>query len=650
MIWTKLSYGNLVLPVLLAIALLTLAMLQIVWIKDLSEGQRERMKQNVEIGAARFAGELAEILESIHAEYQFMDVRDETAASIAARVYRIWSNWKNLADYPDLVQSIYVIQQADQDTHLISRIGDGSDAPISDEERQQVIAMLGSTATSSGFDVVPNLSTVFGDESMLVVNVVNPDVFMKNRELRITTSSVAQDLSQVHPSNITSIRSTSPSSAIALSTAEPSLHLVVAIDSTYLKQTVIPSLTEKHLMYDGSLDYNIVIAQAGNGDTDIYYGAIEQQSELSQSDAVIPVNKQRDARFFVIRSASNILFQNRNDTTLELVAKTQKPISINAEFQMENAQDSTLEQQPAAPTTRVELRPDTADGWNLYVRHNLGSIDAAANRFRRNTSLLSLGMLSILGIGFVLIFRNNAKANELARQQMEFVAGVSHELRTPLSVIRSASDNMTAGLITDLEGARRYGKLIHSESVRLNDLIEQVLEFSGIQSGQRNYEYKPEQPHRLVLTSMKGLGERVDPEHVSINISFDPCPYIMADSSGLISVIQNLVINAIKYNGENPIVDIRVYNAFEGGKQRVCIDIKDNGQGIDQDELDKIFEPFYRASGIRDQQIKGNGLGLSIVKSIMQQHDGSISVSSNLGIGSTFTLTFNWLDLKTTNS
>jgi signal transduction histidine kinase len=305
--------------------------------------------------------------------------------------------------------------------------------------------------------------------------------------------------------------------------------------------------------------------------------------------------------------------------------------------------DDTISTSPLA-FNQAGLQASLQPAWNLYVRHNLGSVDRAASQFRRNTSLLSFGIMSILAIGFILIFRNNTKANELARQQMEFVAGVSHELRTPLSVIRSASDNMTAGLIKDEEGAKRYGSLIHTESMRLNDLIEQVLEFSGIQSGQRRYEYKPLVVHRLVMSSLKGLGDRIDPESVTLNLSFDQCPNIMADVSGLTSVVQNLVINAVKYSKGEPIVGIKIYNVSKSGKPAVCVDVSDNGQGIPHDELDKVFDPFYRARGIRDQQVKGNGLGLSIVKSIMEQHDGSVSVKSTPGEGSTFTLTFNWLE------
>jgi len=401
-------------------------------------------------------------------------------------------------------------------------------------------------------------------------------------------------------------------------------------------------------MYDGSLDYNIAIARIDSTEKRVFYGELGLNESLERADVVIPITHPKEVSFFVMNTGANILIRNRAAQVSVPALRDSVRRSFSYSFSTSESVDSST--QPPIAFAQAGFQANLQPAWSVYVRHNLGSIDAAANRFRRNTSLLSLGIMSILAIGFVLIFRNNSKANELARQQMEFVAGVSHELRTPLSVIRSAGDNMTAGLIKDEDGARRYGKLIHSESVRLNDLIEQVLEFSGIQSGQRRYEYKPEQTHRLVLHSLKGLGERVDPEKVSINVSFEPCPQIMADTSGLISVIQNLVINAVKYNGDDPIVNIKVYNKYAAGKQGVCIDFEDNGHGIHQDELDKIFEPFYRARGVRDQQIKGNGLGLSIVKSIMQQHDGSISVSSKLGVGSTLTLSFNWLHQELQNS
>lgn len=646
MLNTKRTYRNLVLPAILAVALLTLAALQIVWLKDLSEGQRERMQENVEIGAARLAEELSNILQSAHAEFQFIDNGSDSTrnGSITDTVDRIWTEWKGTAEYPDLLETIYVIEKSGNNLQKISLIGKGTAVTVSDDQRDRIIAMVGNTPIVPGMDLVPNLSTVFGGESAMVVHTIDPKSFVNSREMRITASGRVDALPDVAASAITRISTATTRASVVRATSVPSTHLVLAVDSTYLKHKVIPSLTEKHLMYDGSIDYHIVIAKVDSLSSNVYYGTSGKIADLEGADAIIPITKPREVSFFIVNSGSNVLIRNRFSQPSAPAARTQDPQAFSYSFNTGDETDSIATPQPPLPFSQAGLHPSAASGWNLYVRHNLGSIDVAAGRFRRNTSLLSLGMLSILGIGFMLIFRNNTRANELARQQMEFVAGVSHELRTPLSVIRSAGDNMTAGLIKDEDGAKRYGKLIHSESMRLNDLIEQVLEFSGIQSGQRRYEYKPHTMSRLVLSSLKGLGERLNPERVTLRVSFEQCPSIMADTSGLTSVIQNLVVNAIKYSNDEPTVDIRVYNIQKNGKHTVCIDVSDNGQGIPPDELDKIFEPFYRARGIRDQQIKGNGLGLSIVKSIMQQHDGTISVASKPGDGSTFTLTFNWLE------
>lgn len=643
MLSTVNKYRNLVLPTILAVALITLAALQIVWLKDLSEGQRERMQKNVEIGATRFAEELSDVLQSAHSEFQFLEHADDSSDGATRSVERIWAEWKENAAYPKLLKSIYVVEKSGLDVQSVSWIGDPTGSGVSDETRQQIDKLLQESTSAPGLDMLPNLSTVFGDASALVVNTIDPNTFARNRELRITASNRVDSLTELDPKAITRISTATTKATVMHTASTPSTHIVLSIDSTYLKATVIPSLTEKHLMYDGSLDYHIVIAKADSLIRNVFYGSDEQVSDLDNADAVIPISKPREVSFFIVNTGSNILIRNRL-LQQSIDVRNEEPAAFSYSFRTDHDTASSTTKTIPPEFAQAGLQAPAISGWNLYVRHNLGSIDAAANRFHRNTSLLSLGMLSILGIGFMLIFRNNNRANELARQQMEFVAGVSHELRTPLSVIRSAGDNMTAGLIKDQDGAQRYGKLIHSESMRLNDLIEQVLEFSGIQSGQRRYEYKPHTMHRIVLSSLKGLGERLDPERVNLKVSFEQCPSIMADTSGLTSVIQNLVINAIKYSKDDPKVGVKVYNIQKSGKPAVCIDVTDNGQGIPNDEIDRIFDPFYRARGIRDQQIKGNGLGLSIVKSIMQQHDGTISVKSKPGEGSTFTLTFNWLE------
>jgi signal transduction histidine kinase len=639
---TTSKYRSLIVPAILVVALVVLAALQMVWLKDLSEGQRERMQENVEIGAARLAEELTDILQSAHAEFQFIDLGNDSTDAITRTVTQIWDEWKTTAEYPQLMETIYIVQKVNNDSQLVSVIGDGSTKEVSDEKRQLITALASKTPNVPGLDMVPNLSTVFGDESAIIVHAIDPGSFVNNREMRITASSRVDDVLERTQNAVNQSGTTTARTTVVRVATVPTIHLVLAIDSSYLKNSVIPSLTEKHLMYDGSVDYKIAIAKIDSLSTRLFYGDNATSNSLAQSDAVIPITRPKEVSFFIMNTGANILIRNRTSQVSEPALRDSQRQSFSYSFQMSD-HDDTISTSPLA-FNQAGLQASLQPAWNLYVRHNLGSVDRAASQFRRNTSLLSFGIMSILAIGFILIFRNNTKANELARQQMEFVAGVSHELRTPLSVIRSASDNMTAGLIKDEEGAKRYGSLIHTESMRLNDLIEQVLEFSGIQSGQRRYEYKPLVVHRLVMSSLKGLGDRIDPESVTLNLSFDQCPNIMADVSGLTSVVQNLVINAVKYSKGEPIVGIKIYNVSKSGKPAVCVDVSDNGQGIPHDELDKVFDPFYRARGIRDQQVKGNGLGLSIVKSIMEQHDGSVSVKSTPGEGSTFTLTFNWLE------
>src|SRR5690606_19084320 len=128
MLSIKHTYRNLVLPAILAVALLTLAAFQIVWLKDLSEGQRERMQENVEIGAARLAEELSKILQSAHAEFQFLNNGSDSVRNggITDAVDRIWTEWKGTAEYPDLLETIYIIEKSGNNLQKISLIGKGT--------------------------------------------------------------------------------------------------------------------------------------------------------------------------------------------------------------------------------------------------------------------------------------------------------------------------------------------------------------------------------------------------------------------------------------------------------------------------------------------------------------------------------------------
>src|SRR4029453_11368606 len=140
----------------------------------------------------------------------------------------------------------------------------------------------------------------------------------------------------------------------------------------------------------------------------------------------------------------------------------------------------------AGPTGVARALPP-APRWQGVVKHPAGSLEAFVGSTRRRNLMLSTSILAVLAVSMVLLIVSTRRSQELARQQLEFVAAVSHELRTPLAVIRSAGENLADGVVHDERQGRKYGGLIRAEGRRLSEMVEQILEFAGIQSGQRGF-------------------------------------------------------------------------------------------------------------------------------------------------------------------
>ena len=228
------------------------------------------------------------------------------------------------------------------------------------------------------------------------------------------------------------------------------------------------------------------------------------------------------------------------------------------------------------------------------------------------------------------------RAQDLARQQLEFVATVSHELRTPLAVIRSAADNLADGVVNDEARVRQYGQLVRREGLRLTDLVEQILEFAGLQSGPADDDgagrWRCRAMLRDVVSASRGdraAGRRDDRARSSPTT----CPRWPATKprSGASSRICG---NAMKYGASGGWVGVRA--VVTGG--HVDVSVTDRGIGIAAADQEKIFDPFYRAPDVVAAQIQGAGLGLSLVKRIVEAHGGQVTLESAPGEGSTFTV------------
>ena len=234
---------------------------------------------------------------------------------------------------------------------------------------------------------------------------------------------------------------------------------------------------------------------------------------------------------------------------------------------------------------------------------------------------------------------NARRSEKLAAQQMDFVATVSHELRTPLAVIRSAAQNLSAGVIQEPGQAKRYGELIETEGRRLTDMVEQVLEYAGLSGDRRPPASRPVDAAALAQDVVSTASSLPEAEGITFDVRADDhVPAVMADEDAIRRALHNLIGNALKYAADGRWIGVTISRGAGRDEGSVLVAVADRGRGIPPAELPHIFDPFYRGRFALDRQIHGNGLGLSLVKRIAEAHGGRVSVKSAPDQGSTFTL------------
>lgn len=273
--------------------------------------------------------------------------------------------------------------------------------------------------------------------------------------------------------------------------------------------------------------------------------------------------------------------------------------------------------------------------WMLVVKHQAGSLEAAVATARNRSLALSLGVLVLLGGAIAMIVVSTRRAQRLAAQQMEFVAGISHELRTPLAVIRAAGENLADDVVHDPEKTRQYGQLINKEGRRLSNMVERVLLFAKMRSGTLQFQHVPVDLLETIDDAIASNGAWTDERSVTVVKEIpEALPQIIGDPAALSSVLQNLVSNAVKYSRRGGTVTIQARTVNAGRDLQIAI--HDQGDGIPGHEIQHLFEPFFRGKRARAAQIQGSGLGLSLVKRVVEAHGGHVEVVSTPGAGSTF--------------
>jgi signal transduction histidine kinase len=619
--------------------ILLLATLQYRWLGQISGAERDRMTAVLNTRAAAFGQDFDRELTRAYLLFQLDPMQQDQPA--AAGLVTRYDRWQATARFPRMIKDVFVVSspRAAGESERLQRFNPSTrflepadwPAPLSDI-RAQLSQPLGASQTSS-------------PASMVVMRSMVPTVWPAVPALLIPTPIVM--LGHLGGREEAGMPSTRMGPEMR--------YTVVLLDADYIKAEMLPALAHQHFQGTGDgFDYQLAVVRTAGGSL-VYHSVPEfAPSPDSRVDAKVELFQVRlkdfeplvneVSRFATFTSAVAQMGGRINRTFIrETIAPPNAgdaiqspPMSIVVQSASPGATRQHVEKlisgaAAGAALARVSVAPAH---WRLLVQHPSGSLEAAVNAVRRRNLLVSTSVLGILSLSVGFLVVSTRRAQDLARQQLEFVATVSHELRTPLAVIRSAADNLADGVVNDEARIRQYGQLVRHEGIRLTDLVEQILEFAGLESGQRTMAAGPIDVGTLLREVIAAADGTARAAGVAIELTVaDKLPAVAGDEPALRRVFQNLVGNAIKYGAMARWVGVTARPAAGSG---VEITVADRGIGIAPADQDRIFNPFYRAPDVVAAQIQGAGLGLSLVKRIVEAHDGRIHVRSAPGEGSSF--------------
>ncbi len=586
---------RIVVPVLLMAVLAVLAVLQYRWLGQVSQAERQRMHETMTARAQSLANDIDREISRLYLTFQ---IRDRDGSQFEALVAERYTFWRAGTRHPDLIAGLYTVS-ADGDLQKFDP-ADGALHPVawpdnlaSIRERtfsSRVTAQSGGPNTFT-FRMPPAIST-----EPLAISVVVP--FMSH-----TARDGAHEL-RLLPS---------PGS------------LLILINEQKFTGEIVPQLVKQHL--GDSLDeYRLSIVRSRALDDAVYGTAPDAIVKLAEADVRV------DA--LAIRPAIN---ERLLATELQVVAVRRGiEASGGRGATPPGTLAATVVDRGSAP--RIALASGTigTGGWQVLLKHRAGSLEAAVQRVRRRNLLMSFGMLTLLAASVGLVLVSARRAERLASQQMDFVATVSHELRTPLAVIRSAGQNLAAGVVQD---PRRYGDLIETEGRRLTDMVEQTLALAGLSGERKPVAQQPVDAGDVVRSVLAAPETATRADGIAFDVRIaDELPLVLADEMLLRRGVQNLVGNALKYGASGGWVGVTVDASGSRRGREVRVTVADRGPGVAAEDLPHIFDAFYRGHRAVADQVQGNGLGLHLVKRIAEAHGGRVTVRTAPGEGAAFTL------------
>ena len=625
-----------------------LAYMQYQWLGQLSTAERERMQRTLRTAAAQFATEfdteLSRALVSLQVDGA--TIREGNWTSYAQR----YSAWTTNATEPRLVRDVLLVDTL-PGTELPA-IGSSDPVPV---QQLRLRRWNAQALTFEPADWTADLATI---RASLATHFIGFQIERpraggnggsSNERVRregTISLSLGDDSTLVSPVSLFELpdgRRGPPKITILGFT-------IVRLDPAVVRDTLLASLAARHFHGDDEeVDYRVAVVQRD----DVTNVVWESEAGVARLIAGSPDVSQN---FMAPRPDQMLVFARGGSGS---VPPPPPPVQVQVETpgsgavaidrsRTENYVVSMVERETRGDRgNRVSTRSGFGpfDGrWVLMAKHRAGSLEAAVAAVRQRNLLVCSSVLLLLTMAIGLIVVSARRALELARQQMEFVAAVSHELRTPVSVIGAAAGNLADGVVGDPARVRKYGETIQDEARRLAETVERVLQLAGIAAGRAAAAQVAVQPSDLVHDSVGACRTEIERAavQVEIDIALD-LPPVLGDVTALRSALQNLISNAVKYGGEARWLRVSAKPASGArgsgsGNKNVIFTVEDHGLGIDADDRKHIFEPFYRGRTAVSEQIQGSGLGLNLVARIAEAHGGRVTVTSEPGKGSVFTI------------
>ncbi|OFW14321.1 MAG: hypothetical protein A3H29_06130 [Acidobacteria bacterium RIFCSPLOWO2_02_FULL_67_21] len=574
-----------------ATVVVALAVLQYRWNREASEATGVRLADALQLSMINWHLDLfrnlSEVCLTMRMAAEFSP--DEDLNQFAER----FAEWQSIARYPDIVVNVFVVD------------GRQPDRPV-DTFRL--------SSRTGRFEPVVWPEALGTLDAELALPVSNEAEALPGRQLTESFYNIGSALRdwRFDPTVPALLR---PLNQDLRARGVPSQWLVIQLDESVLRSRILPDLAHRYFQGTSGLDYEVAVVA----------GTSERRRVIYESDQGFGDREVTDA-----------------DGRMDIFGRvwdesSQSPVAI---FHRTS--------ENSGPTAAVGISwfplfrqtPQDED-WRLVVRHRRGgSLSTFVTDMQRRGLALSFGALFLLVVSMSMLVITSIRAQRLARLQMDFVTAVSHELRTPLTIIGSAADNITSGVVQHKAQLQEYGSVIGDEVSRLSGLVERVLLFAATRDGQQRDALGPVQPSEIidaVLASTEGL---VRAAQFTIDRDVPPdLPPVTGELMAVSQCLENLITNALKYSRDERWIGIRarVVDDAKAGRQ-VQISVSDHGIGIGADDLPHIFEPFYRSPSVRLAQIHGTGLGLALAKQVAEWMGGSLTVTSEPGRGSTFTL------------